>query len=102
MFMIRSILATWFCVCVVHFATVPELRGEIAKAVFHVEADRTRARIPFMSWDTEGGQRALKNLVSAGKAIELRIKTNGKWQLAHELKTKVASNAFATAYTIDV
>jgi hypothetical protein len=47
-----------------------------------------RAAVPWLSWDTEGGDRITKNLLRAGKSIELRVRINGQWRSASEVPTR--------------
>jgi peptidylprolyl isomerase len=72
-----------------------------------VEVDTNRARIPFLSWDTEGGDRAESNLLRPGEGVFLRIGKHQTWTSSaslspqvvrdtaghHELNLAVAPNA---------
>jgi hypothetical protein len=44
--------------------------------VMHIEADCDSATLPFLSWDTEGGDRAKHNLLRAG--VSLKRRTHGQ------------------------
>jgi len=56
----------------------PELR---------VELDHGQASVPFLSWDTEGGDRAERNLLRAGRGLTLRLKSGDSWREAADLPT---------------
>ena len=58
-------------------------------AIFRLEADPAHARIPLLSWDTEGGNRARMNLLRADTAVGLRIKMNGQWRGGETFATQV-------------
>ncbi|MDD2764950.1 MAG: hypothetical protein PHE83_13360 [Opitutaceae bacterium] len=58
-------------------------------AVFRLEADPAHARIPVLSWDTEGGDRAKMNLLRTDTAVGLRIKMNGQWRGGETFATRV-------------
>ncbi len=49
-----------------------------ARPVLRIDADNAHPAIPFLSWDTEGGERAKVNLLRAPMA--LRILKDGQWQ----------------------
>src|ERR1019366_4621895 len=49
----------------------------------------TRARLPLLSWDTEGGGQAQKNLLRTGSAAGLRVKLNGQWRGGEEFPTQL-------------
>ena len=44
-----------------------------AAPIVHVRADLQSARLPFLSWDTEGGDRAKLNLLRAPVTLAVRI-----------------------------
>lgn len=58
-------------------------------SVIRLETDPARARIPVLSWDTEGGDRAKMSLLRADAAVGLRIKMNGQWRGAETFETQV-------------
>ena len=64
-------------------------------AIFRLEADPAHARIPVLSWDTEGGNRAKMNLLRADTAVGLRIKMNGQWRGGETFATRVEKNGGA-------
>jgi hypothetical protein len=53
-----------------------------------LESDPARAVVSALSWDTEGGQRAEKNLLRAASGMGLRVQIAGKWQSTTELPTR--------------
>jgi Bacterial alpha-L-rhamnosidase 6 hairpin glycosidase domain len=63
--------------------------GKDSAPVVHFEADPTRARIPMLSWDTEGGGQAQKNLLRTGSAAGLRVRMDGQWRGGEEFPTQV-------------
>lgn len=69
------------------------------KTVFRLEVDPGVARIPVLSWDTEGGGRARMNLLRTGATVELRIKIAGQWRAGHTFDTRVeTAGAAETRY----
>jgi hypothetical protein len=83
--------------CVWAWLAVPALgqasdAGNYSAAQFEVksglrmETDPARALIPFLSWDTEGGQRHKMNLLRA--PVELRLQNGGQWRSAKDLATR--------------
>ena len=47
--------------------------------VIHVQADAARAAVTFLSWDTEGGDKARTNLLRMNSALALRVCVGGTW-----------------------
>ncbi|MEO5802716.1 MAG: GH116 family glycosyl hydrolase [Verrucomicrobiota bacterium] len=85
----------------------PQLSQEIfaadPKTIFRFEADTNRARVPGLSWDTEGGDRAKLNLLRAGTNIGLRIKTGGQWRAGDTFDTKVGKiSSSETRYQLEL
>jgi hypothetical protein len=56
--------------------------------VLKLKSDPHRASIAFLSWDTEGGDRAERNLLRAGSGVTLRLKTGDSWREAVDLPTR--------------
>jgi hypothetical protein len=56
--------------------------GLNADPVLRLEVDPVKPGVPFLSWDTEGGPRAKRNLLRADSAVTLRLLVDGKWQNA--------------------
>ena len=54
-------------------------------AAIRIEPDPDRARVRYLSWDTEGGYRANTNLLRSGSGIGLRIQAGGQWREAADL-----------------
>jgi hypothetical protein len=56
--------------------------------ILKFESDPHRALIPFLSWDTEGGNRAERNLLRAESGVSLRLKNGKSWCEAVGLPTR--------------
>lgn len=65
------------------------LAADIPTALIRLEVDPTHARVPVLSWDTEGGDRAKMNLLRSDTAVGLRIKLNGQWHGGETFATQV-------------
>lgn len=62
-------------------------------------ADATKARIDFLSWDTEGGERVKTNLLRAG--VTPSVRRGDAWTAADTLPTEVKTQAKgATEYSV--
>ncbi len=71
------------------------------KPVLRMETDDSRARVPLLSWDTEGGDRAERNLLRSGKAVVLRVRLADGWHWADQLPaTRETLGRGATRYVI--
>jgi hypothetical protein len=68
-----------------------------AQCVFRIEPDAQRARIPFISWDTEGGSRAKTNLLRLNSAVVLRIRNDGMWRDSSAIEARRADRAAGVA-----
>jgi hypothetical protein len=53
-----------------------------------IASDPDCARVQFLGWDTEGGQRANTNLLRTGIGMGLRIRSGGQWREAEDLPTQ--------------
>lgn len=66
------------------FPTRPESGNAVSASrvpnapVIAIEMDLSKARIPFLSWDTEAGDRIRRNLLRG--PLKLRIRTNSVWR----------------------
>jgi hypothetical protein len=49
-------------------------------ATLRMLADPQRAAVPYLSWDTEGGARAQRNLLRGAAPLRLRVLVGGSWQ----------------------
>lgn len=58
-------------------------------SVIRIDADPNHARLPWLSWDTEGGGRECMNLLRTGTAVGLRVKLDGRWRGGDEFQTQV-------------
>ena len=59
--------------------------------------------MPLLSWDTEGGQRAQKNLLRPGQGLVLRIRIAGQWKPATAFPSRTErSGSPTTGYQIAV
>ncbi|MBI3853547.1 MAG: hypothetical protein HY298_25160 [Verrucomicrobia bacterium] len=86
----RLSLIQMACRCaIILLGLSPRVLAADANAVLRLEADPARARLPVLSWDTEGGDRARVNLLRTGTAIGLRVKVNGQWSGGETFETKV-------------
>jgi hypothetical protein len=65
------------------------LAAKNPEAVLRVETDAKLAQVPFMSWDTEGGDRAKMNLLR--EPMKLRILDGDVWRVSSELPTQAES-----------
>jgi hypothetical protein len=69
-------------------------KGEESRAAFgveptlRIETDTRHAWISFLSWDTEGGDRAQTNLLRANSPLALRVRIGGKWSESGNLQTR--------------
>jgi hypothetical protein len=74
-----------------------------AKPVFHIEPDTQRAQINFLSWDTEGGQKARTNLLRPGAHLCLRVNVGGTWRRSDAIEPQIEhSEKQGASYTITV
>jgi hypothetical protein len=55
-------------------------------STMRVEMDASRARTSFLSWDTEGGDRAKFNLLRA--PVKFRVRSDGDWRTSKNLPTR--------------
>jgi hypothetical protein len=53
--------------------------------IIHLELDKARAAVPFLSWDTEGGNRARTNLLRAKSPLVLRARIGNEWHSSGDL-----------------
>lgn len=83
-----TIITTAFVLLLWHHGPVAEpLRGAEPPTVsWRVEPDPGHAQISFLSWDTEGGDRAKTNLLRA--PVELRLRSAERWISSKELPTR--------------
>jgi len=56
--------------------------------ILKLESDPHRASISFLSWDTDGGDRAQRNLLRTASGITLRLKTGDAWREAVDLPAR--------------
>jgi hypothetical protein len=82
----RMPLLFGLCTLAVCLAMTPVLGTEPPTAVCRVETDAKLAQIPFLSWDTEGGNRAQTNLLRA--PVELRLRGAERWIGSKELPAR--------------
>ena len=66
--------------------------GFSEKPVFSLVFDNAKKSISFLSWDTEGGDRAGTNLLRKGTDIALSFNTSGKFRPAEEFDQKAAGD----------
>lgn len=77
------------CRCAILLGLSHQVLAADPAAVLRLEADPARARLPVLSWDTEGGDRAGMNLLRTETAIGLRVKINGQWRGGETFETQV-------------
>jgi hypothetical protein len=58
------------------------------KPVLRVESDPRLASISFLSWDTEGGDKAKTNLLRTSSSMALRVRVGGQWRSVSELNSQ--------------
>src|SRR5690349_4513823 len=60
----------------------------LSPARLRLDVNPTHASIPFLSWDTEGGDRAQRNLLRSGPGVTLRVKDGDAWREALDLPAR--------------
>jgi hypothetical protein len=71
--------------------------------ILRVHADATHARISFLSWDTEGGNKAGTNLLRKDSSVTLRANIAGKWIASDDLQIEREQTAGGgTTYNLSV
>jgi Bacterial alpha-L-rhamnosidase 6 hairpin glycosidase domain len=83
--------------------TTRESTFQSGSSIVRLETDPTRPAVTFLSWDTEGGDRARTNLLRPRWPVSLRVFVQGGWLAAEGLPTKkegIGSNGIR--YVIDV
>lgn len=99
--MMRMLLLVGLCTLAVCPAMVPVFGAEPPTAACRVETDAKLAQIPFLSWDTEGGERAKTNLLRA--PVELRLRGAERWVGSSELPARCEPLANGgTRYHLDL
>lgn len=74
---------------------------EAADPILRWEGASTRPTIAFLSWDTEGGTRAERNLLRAGQAVAPRVRCNDHWLPVPEVPAvRVSAPAGTAVYLI--
>jgi hypothetical protein len=56
------------------------------KPVLRIESDAQHARVATLSWDTEGGNRAQKNLLRLNSPLVLRVRIGGMWRTSGDIE----------------
>jgi hypothetical protein len=59
-----------------------------AATVLRIEPDSRYARIAFLSWDTERGNKAQTNLLRSNSPVVLRVRVGGTWQTSGDLEAR--------------
>lgn len=72
-----------------------------AESAVRIKPDPVRPRIPYLSWDTEGGARADTNLLRDDSAVTLEIRTGAAWRPVEDFTIRNASGS-GTGYEIDI
>jgi hypothetical protein len=77
--------------------------GSDAQPVLRVESDAQRAQISFLSWDTEGGDRAKTNLLRLNSPVVLRVRVGGVWRTSDEMEMRTQNTQKGeTSYVLPV
>jgi hypothetical protein len=78
-----------------------------AQPALRIDADCQLARLPFLSWDTEGGDRAKKNLLRAGVSLKRRrekssvdLTSEGEKHGAEEVRFRLDASGKPIDWTI--
>jgi hypothetical protein len=72
-------------------------------AVVKVETEPARASWNYLSWDTEDGTRADRNLLRAGSMIGLRVRVAGQWHNGIDLPSRrTGDEQHGWTYTLDL
>jgi hypothetical protein len=58
------------------------------RTVMRLETSPSRAQVPFLSWDTEGGDRAQTNLLRTQSPLTIRVRLDGEWQSVESYATR--------------
>jgi hypothetical protein len=71
--------------------------------ILRIETDATHAQVPFLSWDTEGGNKAGTNLLRTNSPVTLRICSRGKWTVGEQLQARTNRvQGGDTAYALSI
>jgi hypothetical protein len=62
--------------------------------------DPTRALVPELSWDTEGGERCRVNLLRKSAGVGVRVRVNGQWRSGIDLPTEAAASGHGIRYRL--
>jgi hypothetical protein len=84
-------------------AQEPPVPAAKAAWLIRLDPDPSRAAVSFLSWDTEGGEKATTNLLRVHSSLVLRARTGGTWKESTGLPTKRSDTATkGTLYNIAV
>ena len=78
------------------------LQPPIADPVIKVIAPETSPGLSFLSWDTEGGEKAATNLLRAGSAVRVQFQTDGAWQDAKIVNRRIENGGEAIVYELEI
>lgn len=70
-------------------------------SILKFEVDPASGGLAFLSWDTEGGPKAARNLLRAGSAVRLQSLSDGVWQDAKAVSLPAASGKSASVLELD-
>jgi hypothetical protein len=87
----RTLLVIGAGTWAVYLATTPLRGDELPKVVWRVETDAKLAQLPFLSWDTEGGNRTQTNLLRT--PVKIRLRGAERWIGSEELPVRRESLA---------
>jgi hypothetical protein len=72
-----------------------------AAPIIKVVTDEGAAGLSFLSWDTEGGEKAATNLLRAGSAVRVQFLDGGAWKDAKLVNRRPGSGGEAVIYGIE-
>lgn len=77
------------------------LQPPIADPLIKVIADEATPGISFLSWDTEGGEKAATNLLRAGSAVRVQFLADGAWNDAKMVDRRPGSGGDVSIYGLE-
>ncbi len=73
------------------------------RAILRIESDAQHAQVNVLSWDTEGGDRAKRNLLRLNSPVVVRVRVHGIWQSGGEIDTHAKDGGSGgTSYVLPV
>ena len=88
-------------VLLTHAAVAPQALVRAGEPLLHIEMDKQRPQVVFLSWDTEDGSRAATNLLRSGAPMRLRLRSEAEGKPGDGLMLgAVDSKPNATTYRL--